>query len=90
MPSKSFVASVSTGIISVQEVCKMESKFTDKLDGVLVRLDNIKSSAIALSEALYFTGYEAEVFTGAANLIADNIEGAVKDLSSLAGEMVSA
>ncbi len=68
----------------------MASKFTDKLDDVLVRLSDIQPSALALSEALYHTGYDAEIFTGAANLISDDIEGAVNDLSELAGEMMSA
>ncbi len=63
----------------------MESKY--KLDGVLVRLENIQSSAIALSEALYFSGYDAEVSTGAANLIAGNIKGAVNELCNLAEEI---
>ncbi len=68
----------------------MASKITDKLDGVRVRLNDIQSSALALSEALYHTGYDAELFTGAANLIADDIEGAVKKLSNLAEEITSA
>ncbi len=68
----------------------MASKFTDRLDNILVRLNDIQSSALALSEALYHTGYDAEIFTGAANLISDDINGAVNDLSKLAGEMMSA
>ncbi len=68
----------------------MASKFTDRLDNVLVRLSDIQSSALALSEALYHTGYDAELFTGAANLISNDIEGAVNDLSELAEEMMSA
>ncbi len=68
----------------------MVSKITDKLDGVLMRLDDIQSTAIALSEALYFSGYESEVFTGAANLIAEDIKGAVNKLSNLAEEITNA
>ncbi len=68
----------------------MASKFTDKLDDILVRLSDIQSSALALSEALYHTGYDAEIFTGAAHLISDDIEGTVNELSELAGEMMSA
>ncbi len=65
----------------------MESKFTDKLDGVLVHLNDIQSSAISLSEALYFSGFDAEVFTGAANQIAGNIKGTISKLSNLAEEI---
>ncbi len=68
----------------------MASKITDKLDDVLVQLDNIKSSAIALSEALYFTGCEAEVFAGAANMIVNNIKYASSDLCKLAEEITNA
>ncbi len=68
----------------------MESKFTDKLDDVLVHLSDIKSSAIALSEALYFSGYESEVFSGAAALIANSIKGTTNDLCKLAEEMLKA
>ncbi len=68
----------------------MESKITDKLDSALVRLSDIKSSAIALSEALYFSGYKSEVFSGAAALIAKDIEGAANELINLAEEMISA
>jgi len=68
----------------------MAGKFTDRLDNILVRLSDIQSTATALSEALYFTGYEPEMFTGAASLIANDINGAVNDLSKLAEEMMSA
>ncbi len=68
----------------------MESKITDKLDCVLIRLNDIQSTATALSEALYFSEYESEVFTGAANLIANDIEGAVNELCSLAEEITNA
>ncbi len=67
----------------------MESNLTDKLDGVLMRLSDIQSSAAALSEALFYTGYEPEMFTGAASLIANDINGAVNDLSKLAEEMMN-
>ncbi len=68
----------------------MESKITDKLDSALVRLSDIKSTAIALSEALYYTAYESEVFSGAAALIANNIECASGDLCKLAEEITNA
>jgi len=69
---------------------KMESKITDKLDSVLLRLSDIQSTATALSEALYFSGYESGVFTGAANLIAEDINGEISKLSRLAEEITCA
>ncbi len=68
----------------------MFDKFTDKVEGVRNRLGDIQSSATALSEALAFSGYEAKAFTGAANLISDDIEDAVNDLRDLVNEMISA
>ncbi len=69
---------------------KMASKFTDKLEDVRNRLGDIHSSAEALREALNFSEYEPETFTGAANLIADDIEGVTNGLRELVREMISA
>lgn len=66
------------------------SIFTDKVEAVRNRLKDLQSSAEALREALAYSEYEPETFTGAASLIADDIGGAVNDLSSLAEEMIRA
>ncbi len=42
-----------------------------------------------LNISVYFSGYESETFTGAANLIANNIKDAVNELSNLAEEITS-
>ncbi len=65
----------------------MNSKFTDTVEAVIGRLSDIQSTAIALSEALAFSGYGGEVFTGAANLISYDIETAVDDLGELVKKM---
>ncbi len=68
----------------------MDSKFTDKVEDVRGRLQDIHSSAEALREALACSKYDSVTFTGAANLIAEDIESAANELSDLAKEMVSA
>ncbi len=68
----------------------MISEYIDTVEDVTRRLSNIQSAATALSEALAFSGYEAKAFTGAANLISDDIEDAVNDLRDLVNEMISA
>ncbi len=68
----------------------MNSKFKDKLEGIRSRLSDIQSTAIALSEALAFSGYGGEVFTGTASLISCNIEFAVDDLRELVKKMAYA
>ncbi len=68
----------------------MVSEFTDKLEDIRNRLGDIKSSAEALREALNHSEYGPETFTGAANLIADDIEGAANELRNLVKGMISA
>ncbi len=68
----------------------MVSDFTDKLEDVRRRLGYLQSTATALAEALAFSGYDAEIFTGTANLISDDIEGVVNELRGLVKEMISA
>ncbi len=68
----------------------MISDYIDKVEDVRRRLSNIQSATTALSEALAFSGYDAEEFTGTANLISDNIEVAVNDLCELVNEMTHA
>ncbi len=68
----------------------MISNFTDRLEDIRNRLNDIQSSATALSEALTFSAYESDVFTGAANLITDDIEGTVDKLRELINELASA
>ncbi len=68
----------------------MNSNFTNKLEGIRDRLRDIQSTAIALSEALAFSPYGGEVFTGTANLISYDIETTVDDLGELAKAMAHA
>ncbi len=68
----------------------MVSKFTDKLEDVRNRPGDIHSLAEALREALNFSEYEPETFTGAANLIADDIGDMANDLRELVRAMISA
>ncbi len=68
----------------------MVSKFTDRIEDVRNRLGDIQSSAETLREALANSEYDSGTFTGAANLIADDIEGAADDLRGLVNEMVHA
>ncbi len=68
----------------------MSENFTDKLEDARRRLNDIQSTATALSEALAFSGYDAEAFTGAANLISDDIEGVANELNELVNEIIHA
>ncbi len=68
----------------------MLEEFTDKLEDVRSRLGDIQSTAIALSEALAFSVYDAEAFAGVANLISDDIESAANELHELVNKMIHA
>jgi len=73
-----------------RRIVKMAGKFTDKLENVRGRLQDIQSSAETLREALYYSQYDCGVFTGAANLIVEEIEVAANELRDVVKEMLSA
>ncbi len=68
----------------------MSRKFIDKVEDVSWHLQQIQSAVITLREALSYSCSDCSVFSGAANLIADDIEVAASDLSKLVEKMISA